>query len=128
MTGFDSPMRLRTISEDNMLQNKKETVEYVKGIKFWLERARGYLLWFNVIMIFDIWKSGRDNISFGTILLIGIPIALLVMYIDYRWIWRWEASASTKTNPEWLEKWDVLMKEISEIKESIKKNEKTNIT
>jgi len=101
-----------------MKLNKEDLKNYVRGLKFWLERARGYALWLNVLMIFDIWRG--EKIGWGLAILFGIPSLISILFIDYKWIFPGEAKASTIANPEWVEKWNNVMNELNNIKKMLK--------
>ena len=97
--------------------------EYVKGLKFWLERARGYALWLNIFLLFDIWRV-QSGYSWGFFFVVGIPSLIVLLYVDYKWIFPGEAASSTRANPEW----NVLLKKIDALKTQVERlqHEKTD--
>jgi hypothetical protein len=89
--------------------------EYLKGWKFWAERARGYALWVQAILIIDIWLRTSSFFSWPIVVAILTPITVIIMYLDYKFIYPGEAASSWKANPEWM----ALRQEVRELKELI---------
>lgn len=94
--------------------SKSEFILYIKGFKFWVERARGYALWLNILMIFDIWRTGK--MEWWQAIAIGVPSLVFVLFIDYRWLFPAEAASSTQANPEWVRKWALVTELVNLVK------------
>jgi len=106
-----------------MFKSKAEFIEYVKGFKFWVERARGYALWINILLLFDLWR-GKYDLGWDTFFLVGITVTSVILVIDYLWIYPGEVTSATKKNPQWtvlMNKVDETRKETVELREMLKR-------
>jgi len=86
--------------------------QYLKGWKFWAERARGYALWIQALLIIDIWLRTSSFFTWPIVIMLLVPITALIMYLDYKFVYPGEAESAFKANPEWL----ALRRDVDDIK------------
>jgi len=85
--------------------------EYARGWRFWLDRARGYGVWLQAVILLDLWRRGAA-FSVWCVVVGGFVGILVLLILDHKWIYPKEAAAIFRANPEWME----LRKDVDEIK------------
>lgn len=83
--------------------------------KYGIGRVREYIIWFQTLIIFDLWTRNQPYVSWWLIWVLAPIGAYVIYYFDKKRVQPYEFEILNKRNPEWVR----LMRRLDDIEQMI---------